>query len=41
MFNYLDKLLSKKNNSKKIQKNLKNIGDQILKKTYKEINYLI
>ncbi len=35
----LGKLLLKKNNSKNIQRKLKNIGNKILKNTYKEIIY--
>ena len=38
MIKSLDNLLSKKNNSKKIQNKLNLIGNKILKKTYNEIS---
>jgi len=38
LVNCLKKLLSKKNDNKKIQNKLKIIGQKILDKTYKEIN---
>ena len=38
LINKLDKLLSKKQNSKKIQYKLNSIGDKILNNTYKQIN---
>ena len=41
MYNLLDKLLIKKNNQKKIQKKINIIGQNILKSTYQEINFLL
>ena len=38
LVNCLKKLLSKKNDNKKIQNKIKIIGQKILDKTYKEIN---
>ena len=37
----LNKLFQKKNNTKKIKKKINNIGDIILKQTYKEIDLLL
>jgi len=36
---YIKKMLSKKSKQKRIKKRLSSIGNEILKKTYKEINY--
>mgnify|MGYP001190765496 CR=1 FL=1 len=41
MLSNLNKLFSKKNNTKKLQKKLTSIGKNILKNTYQEINILI
>ena len=41
MLSKLDTIIKKKTNSKKIQKNLKNLGHKILNSTYKEIKSII
>ena len=41
MANTLDKFFSKKTNAKTIEKKLNKIGQNILKNTYKEINFII
>ena len=41
MIYQLDKLLTKKSNSKKIQKKLKLIGHKVLEKTYKEVKLIL
>ncbi len=41
LINHLDKLLSKKSNSQKIQKKLKLIGHKVLEKTYKEVKLIL
>ena len=41
MVDTLDKLFSKKTNAKTIKKKLNKIGQNILKHTYKEINFII
>ena len=41
MLSKLDTIIKKKTNSKKIQRNLKNLGHKILNSTYKEIKSII
>ena len=41
MVNLLDKFFTKKTSSTKIKRKLNYIGQNILKKTYKEVNFII